>query len=51
MLKDGGFLSMVFCAVLKQFSSNVFLVMAKASLSFKVEQSRIWIFQELLHEL
>ena len=32
ILKEGGVLSMVFCAVLKQFSSNVFLAMAKASL-------------------
>ena len=32
ILKEGGVLSMVFCAVLKQFSSNFFLVMANASL-------------------
>ena len=32
ILKDGGCLSIGFCAVLKQFSSNVFLAMAKASL-------------------
>ena len=32
ILKEGGFLSMVFCAVLKQFSSNVFLAMANVSL-------------------
>ena len=32
ILKDGGVLSMVFCVVLKQFSSNVFLAMAKVSL-------------------
>ena len=32
ILKEGGVLSMVFCAVLKQFSSKVFLAMANASL-------------------
>ena len=32
ILKEGGVLSMVFCAVLKQFSSNIFLAMANASL-------------------
>ena len=32
ILKEGGVLSMVFCAVLKQFLSNVFLVMANVSL-------------------
>ena len=32
IMKDGGCLCVVFHAVLKQFSSNVFLVMAKASL-------------------
>ena len=32
ILKEGGVLSMVFCAVLKQFSSKVFLVMANVSL-------------------
>ena len=31
-LKEGGVLSMVFCAVLKWFSSKVFLAMANASL-------------------
>ena len=32
ILKEGGVLSIVFCAVLKQFSSKVFLAMATASL-------------------
>ena len=32
ILKVGGFLSMVLCAALKQFSSSVFLAMANASL-------------------
>ena len=32
ILKQGGVLSMVFCAVLKQFSSNIFLAMANVSL-------------------
>ena len=32
ILKEGGALSRVFCAVLKQFSSNIFLAMANASL-------------------
>ena len=32
ILKEGGVLSMVFCAVLKQFSSNIFLVIANVSL-------------------
>ena len=32
ILKEGGVLSMVFCVVLKQFLSNVFLAMANASL-------------------
>ena len=32
ILKEGGVLSMVFCAVLKQFSSNIFLAMANMSL-------------------
>ena len=32
ILKEGGVLSMVFCAVLKQFTSNIFLVMANVSL-------------------
>ena len=32
ILKEGGVLSMVFCAVLKQFSSNIFLAMANAGL-------------------
>ena len=32
ILKEGGVLSMVFCAVLKHFSSNIFLAMANASL-------------------
>ena len=32
ILKEGGVLSMVFCVVLKQFSSNVFLAMANVSL-------------------
>ena len=32
ILKEDGVLSRVFCAVLKQFSSNVFLVVANASL-------------------
>ena len=30
ILKESGVLSMVFCAVLKQFSSNIFLAMANA---------------------
>ena len=49
ILKEGGVLSIVFCAVLKQFSSNVFLAMANASLCFKIQHSRIWISQDLLH--
>ena len=32
ILKDVGYLSMVFCAVLKRFSSKVFLAMVRASL-------------------
>ena len=32
ILKEGGVLSMVFCAVLKWFSSNIFLAMTNASL-------------------
>ena len=32
ILKEGGVLSMVFCAVLKQFLSNIFLSMANVSL-------------------
>ena len=32
ILKEGGILSMVFCAVLKWFSSNIFLAIANASL-------------------
>ena len=32
ILKEGGVLSMVFCVILKWFSSNAFLAMAKASL-------------------
>ena len=43
ILKEGGVLSMVFCAILKQFSSNVFLAMAKASLCasrFSIPESR-----------
>ena len=31
ILKEGGVLSRVFCAILKQFSSNVFLAMANVS--------------------
>ena len=32
ILKEGGVLSRVFCVVLKQFSSNIFLAMANVSL-------------------
>ena len=32
ILKEGGILSMVFCAVVKQFSSNFFLAIANVSL-------------------
>ena len=32
ILKEGGVLSMVFCDVLKQFLSNIFLAMANSSL-------------------
>ena len=32
ILKEGGVLSMVFCAVLKRFSSNIFLAMSNTSL-------------------
>ena len=32
ILKEGGFLSKVFCAILKRFSSRVFLAMANVSL-------------------
>ena len=42
ILKEGGVLSMVFCVVLKQFSSNILLAMANASLcasSFSIPES------------
>ena len=42
LLKEGGVLSMVLCAVLKQFSSKVFLAMANVSLwasSFSIQES------------
>ena len=43
ILKEGGVLSMVFCAVLKWFSSKVFLAMANVSLwasKFSILESR-----------
>ena len=42
ILKEGGVLSMVFCAVLKQFLSSIFLAMAKVSLwasKFSIQES------------
>ena len=42
ILKEGGVLSMVFCAVLKWFSSKIFLAMANASLwasKFSISES------------
>ena len=52
ILKEGGVLSMVFCAVLGQFPSNVFLAMANAQcMCFRIQHSRIWISQESLHGL
>ena len=43
ILKEGGVLSMVFCAVLKWFLCSIFLAMAKASLwasKFSIPESR-----------
>ena len=50
ILMEGGVLSMVFCAVLKRFSSKVFLAMANVSLwasKFSIPESGI--SQESLH--